>query len=210
MLQKLRNVYLLKDVYDETLKEIAKYTSYVKIPKDNILFYEGEDSKCLYLLIKGIVKFYKTSSNNKEIIIKYYHSNEFIAEVSNLEHLPYPATGKSFTDIEVLKIDFGNLKHLLYSDANLALVIQTSLIKKIRNLENLILFNVVLTADERIAKYICDNTKEFFNTKRIIIAEILNITPETLSRRLKLFENDGLINYQKKSIDKEKLKTLFS
>ena len=210
MLQKLRNVYLLKDVCDETLKEIAKYTSYLKLSKDNILFYEGEDSKCLYLLIKGIVKFYKTSSNNKEIIIKYYHSNEFIAEVSNLEHLPYPATGKSFTDIEDLKIDFGNLKHLLYSDANLALVIQTSLIKKIRNLENLILFDVVLTADERIAKYICDNTKEFFNTKRIIIAEILNITPETLSRRLKLFENDGLINYQKKSIDKEKLKTLFS
>ena len=210
MLQKLQNVYLLKDVCDETLKEIAKYTSYVKIPKDNILFYEGEDSKCLYLLTKGIVKFYKTSSNNKEIIIKYYHSNEFIAEVSNLEHLPYPATGKSFTDIEVLKIDFGNLKHLLYSDANLALVIQTSLIRRIRNLENIIHSDVVLTSNERIAKYICDNTKEFFNTKRIIIAEILNITPETLSRRLKLFENDGLINYQKKSIDKEKLKTLFS
>jgi CRP/FNR family transcriptional regulator len=210
MLQKLRNVYLLKDVCDETLKEIAKYTSYLKLSKDNILFYEGEDSKCLYLLIKGIVKFYKTSSNNKEIIIKYYHSNEFIAEVSNLEHLPYPATGKSFTDIEVLKIDFGNLKHLLYSDANLALVIQTSLIRRIRNLENIIHSDVVLTSNERIAKYICDNTKEFFNTKRIIIAEILNITPETLSRRLKLFENDGLINYQKKSIDKEKLKTLFS
>ena len=210
MLQKLQNVYLLKDVCDETLKEIAKYTSYLKLSKDNILFYEGEDSKCLYLLIKGIVKFYKTSSNNKEIIIKYYHSNEFIAEVSNLEHLPYPATGKSFTDIEVLKIDFGNLKHLLYSDANLALVIQTSLIRRIRNLENIIHSDVVLTSNERIAKYICDNTKEFFNTKRIIIAEILNITPETLSRRLKLFENDGLINYQKKSIDKEKLKTLFS
>ena len=209
MLQKLRNVYLLKDVCDETLKEIAKYTSYLKLSKDNILFYEGEDSKCLYLLIKGIVKFYKTSSNNKEIIIKYYHSNEFIAEVSNLEHLPYPATGKSFTDIEVLKIDFGNLKHLLYSDANLALVIQTSLIKKIRNLENLILFDVVLTADERIAKYICDNTKEFFNTKRLIIAEILNITPETLSRRLKVFENDGWIDYKDKTINKEKLQSLF-
>lgn len=210
MLQKLRNVYLLKDVCDETLKEIAKYTSYLKLSKDNILFYEGEDSNCLFLLTKGIVKFYKTSSNNKEIIIKYHYSNEFIAEVANFENIPYPATGKAFTEIEALKIDFKNLKHLLYSDANLALVIQTSLIKKIRNLENLILFNVVLTADERIAKYICDNTKEFFNTKRIIIAEILNITPETLSRRLKLFENDGLINYQKKSIDKEKLKTLFS
>ena len=209
MLQKLRNVYLLKDVCDETLKEIAKYTSYLKLSKDNILFYEGEDSKCLYLLIKGIVKFYKTSSNNKEIIIKYYHSNEFIAEVSNLEHLPYPATGKSFTDIEVLKIDFGNLKHLLYSDANLALVIQTSLIRRIRNLENIIHFDVVLTSNERIAKYICDNTKEFFNTKRLIIAEILNITPETLSRRLKVFENDGWIDYKDKTINKEKLQSLF-
>jgi CRP/FNR family transcriptional regulator len=209
MLQKLRNVYLLKDVCDETLKEIAKYTSYLKLSKDNILFYEGEDSKCLYLLIKGIVKFYKTSSNNKEIIIKYYHSNEFIAEVSNLEHLPYPATGKSFTDIEVLKIDFGNLKHLLYSDANLALVIQTSLIRKIRTLENIIQLDVVLTSEERIAKYLCDYTKEFFNTKRLIIAEILNITPETLSRRLKIFENDRLIDYKNKTIDKERLKALF-
>ena len=210
MLQKLQNVYLLKDVCDETLKEIAKYTSYLKLSKDNILFYEGEDSNCLFLLTKGIVKFYKTSSNNKEIIIKYHYSNEFIAEVANFENIPYPATGKAFTEIEALKIDFKNLKHLLYSDANLALVIQTSLIRRIRNLENIIHSDVVLTSNERIAKYICDNTKEFFNTKRIIIAEILNITPETLSRRLKLFENDGLINYQKKSIDKEKLKTLFS
>ena len=210
MLQKLQNVYLLKDVCDETLKEIAKYTSYLKLSKDNIPFYEGEDSNCWFLLTKGIVKLYKTSSNNKEIIIKYHYSNEFIAEVANFENIPYPATGKAFTEIEALKIDFKNLKHLLYSDANLALVIQTSLIRRIRNLENIIHSDVVLTSNERIAKYICDNTKEFFNTKRIIIAEILNITPETLSRRLKLFENDGLINYQKKSIDKEKLKTLFS
>ena len=209
MLQKLQNVYLLKDVCDETLKEIAKYTSYVKIPKDNILFYEGEDSNCLFLLTKGIVKFYKTSSNNKEIIIKYHYSNEFIAEVANFENIPYPATGKAFTEIEALKIDFKNLKHLLYSDANLALVIQTSLIKKIRTLENIIQLDVVLTSEERIAKYLCDYTKEFFNTKRLIIAEILNITPETLSRRLKVFENDGWIDYKDKTINKEKLQSLF-
>ena len=51
--------------------------------------------------------------------------------------------------------------------------------------------------------------KEFFNTKRIIIAEILNITPETLSRRLKVFENDGWIDYKDKTINKEKLQSLF-
>lgn len=209
MLQKLRNVSLFKNVCDETLKEIAKYTSYLKLSKDNILFYEGEDSNCLFLLTKGIVKFYKTSSNNKEIIIKYYYSNEFIAEVANFENIPYPATGKAFTEIEALKIDFKNLKHLLYSDSNLAFIVQSSLIRKIRTLENIIHFDIVLTSEERIAKYLCDYTKEFFNTKRLIIAEILNITPETLSRRLKLFENDGLIDYKNKTIDREKLQSLF-
>lgn len=209
MLQKLRNVPHFKNVCDETLKEIANFTTYLKLFKDNILFYEGEDSKCLFLLIKGVVKFYKTSSNNKEIIIKYYHSNEFIAETSNLENLPYPATGESFTDIEVLKIDFRRLKHLLYSDPDLAFVIQTSLIAKIRTLENIIHFDVVLTSKERIAKYIYDNTEEFFNTKKIIIAEILNITPETLSRRLKIFENDRLIDYTNNTIDKKRLEALF-
>ena len=209
MLQKLRNVYLLKNVCDETLNEIAKYTTYLKLSKNNILFYEGEYSTCLFLLTKGIVKFYKTSSNNKEIIIKYHYSNEFIAEVANFENIPYPATGEAFTEIEALKIDFRNLKHLLYTDSNLAFIVQASLIRKIRTLENIIQLDVVLTAEERIAKYLCDYTKEFFNTKRLIIAEILNISPETLSRKLKVFENDRLIDYSNNTIDKEKLEAFF-
>ena len=209
MKNKLKEMYLFKDLCDETLNRINEFTTFLKLSKDNILFYEGEESEYLYLLTKGIVKLYKTSSNDKEIILKYFHANELIAEVANFEHIPYPATAQSFTDTEVLRINFASLKDIIYSDPKLSFLIQTSLIKKIRNLENLILFDVVLTADERIAKYICDNTKEFFNTKRIIIAEILNITPETLSRRLKVFENDGWIDYKDKTINKEKLQSLF-
>lgn len=79
---------------------------------------------------KGIVKFYKTSSNNKEIIIKYYYSNEFIAEVANFENIPYPATGKAFYRNRSTKIDFKNLKHLLYSDSNLPLLYNLHLLGK--------------------------------------------------------------------------------
>ena len=40
-------------------------------------------------------------------------------------------------------------------------------------------------------------------------AEILNISPETLSRMLRVFKNDGLIDSKAKTVDKEKLQTLF-
>lgn len=209
MKAKLKEVYLFKDLCDETLEKIAEFTSFLKLSKDNILFYEGEESKYLYLLKKGIVKLYKTSSNDKEIILKYFHSNEFIAEVANFESIPYPATAQSFTDTEVLRIDFGSLKDIIYSDPNLSFIIQTSLIRKIRNLENLVSLHVVLDSKERIAKYLCDHTEDFFSTKNIIIAEILNISPETLSRMLRVFKNDGLIDNKNKTVDKERLKALF-
>ena len=209
MKNKLKEIYLFKDLCDNTLDRIGEFTTFLKLSKDNVLFYEGDEPKYLFLLKKGIVKLYKTSSNDKEILSKYFHSNELIAEVANFEQIPYPATAQSFTDTEVLRIDFGSLKDIIYSDPNLSFLIQTSLIKKIRNLENIVSLHVVLDSKERIAKYLCDHSEEFFNTKNIIVAEILNISPETLSRMLRVFKNDGLIDNKKKTVDKERLSALF-
>ena len=209
MKNKLKEIYLFKDLCDNTLDRIGEFTTFLKLSKDNVLFYEGDEPKYLFLLKKGIVKLYKTSSNDKEILLKYFHSNELIAEVANFEQIPYPATAQSFTDTEVLRIDFGSLKDIIYSDPNLSFLIQTSLIKKIRNLENIVSIHVVLDSKERIAKYLCDHSEEFFNTKNIIVAEILNISPETLSRMLRVFKNDGLIDNKKKTVDKERLSALF-
>lgn len=206
---KLKDIYLFKDVDDETLDKIEKFTSIVKFSEQNIIFYEGDDSKDLYCLLSGIVKLYKMSSHDKEIVLKYFHPNELIAEVANFEHIPYPATARAFTDVELLKINFEELKKVIYTNHNLAFNIQTSLIKKIKNLEYVISRHLVLDAKERVAQYIHDNTNDFFKTKNIEIAEILNITPETLSRLLRVFKNEDLINVKEKSIDKEGLSKLF-
>jgi len=142
--------------------------------------------------------------------LKYFHPNELIAEVANFENMPYPATAKAFTDVAILKIDFEKLKKIIYSNADLMFKVQSSLIKKIKNLEKVISTHLVLDAKERIAQYIYDNPKDFFNTKNIVIAEILNITPETLSRILRVFKNKNLIDTKTKTIDKEKFeKQLF-
>ena len=206
---KLRDIYLFKDLCDDTLDRIGEFTTFLKLSKDNVLFYEGDEPKYLFLLKKGIVKLYKTSSNDKEILLKYFHSNELIAEVANFEGIPYPATAQAFTDLEVLRIDFNKLKDVIYSDPKLSFIIQTSLIKKIRNLENLVSLHIVLDSKERVAKYLYEHTEDFFNTKNVIIAEILNISPETLSRMLKVFKNDGLIDSKNAVVDKEGLKALF-
>ncbi|MAD42184.1 MAG: Crp/Fnr family transcriptional regulator [Arcobacter sp.] len=206
----LKDVFLFQELCDETLTQIEEFSTLLKLSKDNIIFYEGDESKYLYILTKGIVKLYKTASNDKEIIMKYFHSNELIAEVANFEEIPYPATAQCFIESEVLRIDFAKLKEIIYDDPKLSFMIQTSLIKKIRNLEKLVSLHVVLDSKERIAKYLCDHTEDFFNTKNIMVAEILNISPETLSRMLRVFKNDGLIDSKEKTVDKEKLQLFFT
>ncbi len=150
------------------------------------------------------------SSNNKEIILKYFHSSELIAEVANFEDIPFPATAKAFTDVEIIKIDFNKLKDIIYSNVDLLSKVQVSLIKKIKNLEYLISRHLVLDAKQRVAQYVHDYTEDFFTTKNVDTAEVLNITPETLSRFLKLFKDENLINMKEKTIDKKGLSLVFN
>ena len=106
----LQNIILFKDVDDETLSKIENFTTIQKISKGNIVFYEGDEPKHLFLLAKGVIKLYKTSSSHKEIVLKYFHENELIGEVANFEDIPYPATAKAYSDLEILRIDFKKLK----------------------------------------------------------------------------------------------------
>ena len=206
MKNKLKEIILFSKLDSTTLDRICSITTTEKFAKDSIIFYEGDSSKYLYCLASGIVKLYKMTSSDKEIILKYFHSHELIAEVANFENIPYPATSVAYTDVELIKIDFEKFKELVYTNPELSFQIQSSLIQKIKNLEQVISSHLVLDAKDRIAKFIYDNPEEFFSIKNIEIAKILNVTPETLSRILRTFKNENLIDVKNKTIDRERLK----
>lgn len=206
----LKKIYLFENLDDNVLKKIEEISSIVKLKKENIVFYEGDESRYMYILLKGIIKLYKVTSVDKELVLKYFNENEFIAEVANFEEINYPATAQAFTDIEVLKIDFKKFKDEILSNPTLSYMVMKSLIHKIRNLENIVSMHLVLDSKERVAKYIYENPEDFFNTKNVLIAEILNITPETLSRILRIFKNDNLIDTKEKRVNKDALKSYFS
>lgn len=202
----LNKIYLFENLNDEEIKGIEEISSIQKLNKDNILFYEGDESKYLYILLKGEVKLYKVMPQDRELVLKHFHDNEFIAEVANFEEINYPATAQAITKCEVLRIDFKAFKNQILNNSKLSYVIMKSLIKKIRNLENIVSMNLVSDTKQRVARYIYKNSDEFFKTKNIKVAEILNMTPETLSRILRVFKDEGLIDTKNKKIDLNGLK----
>jgi len=206
----LKNILLFSDLDDKIISQIESFTTEHKISKDGLIFYEGDEPNYLYMLTKGIIKLFKTASNHKEIVLKYFQGYELIGEVANFENIPYPATAKAHSDVEYLKIDFAKFRDVVLQNPVLLFQIQTSLIKKIKNLENIISTNLVLDSKERVAKYLHSHSKDFFETKNIIIAEMLGVSPETLSRILKFFKDHDIIDIKTKKIDRDRLEEFFN
>ena len=206
MKNRLKTIDMFSKIDEDTLDKIYDITTVDKYEENSIVFYEGDSSKYLHCLLKGVVKLYKTTSNDKEIILKYFHPNELIAEVASFENIPYPATALAHSNVELLKIDFEKFKQIMYNNPELSFAIQISLIKKIKTLETVISRHIILDAKERVIEYIYDYTEDFFKLKNVEIAKILNLTPETLSRVLRTLKDEKYIDMKLKSINREKFK----
>ena len=207
MLERIPYFKALSAAQIDRLEQISIHKSY---KKGEILFFEGERSQYLLVLLKGILKIYKTSAKGREIHMREIRPISLVAEMVNFEETSYPASGVFSTNGEVLKIDYEKFKNEFMSDPKICLELLKSMSEKIRALNAVFDNQVVLSCDGKIAKFINENFDIFMSTKYTRIAKILNVTPETFSRTITKFKKSGaLILDDKQEItgfDKDKLK----
>ena len=206
MLERIPYFKALSAAQIDRLEQISIHKSY---KKGEILFFEGERSQYLLILLKGILKIYKTSARGREIHMREIRPISLVAEMVNFEETSYPASGVFSTNGEVLKIDYEKFKNEFMSDPKICLELLKSMSEKIRALNAVFDNQVVLSCDGKIAKFISENFDIFMSTKYTRIAKILNVTPETFSRTITKFKKSGaLILDDKQEItgfDKDKL-----
>ncbi|WP_228286310.1 Crp/Fnr family transcriptional regulator [Arcobacter vandammei] len=194
----------------ERLKDISFKKSY---KKGEILFYKGDESKYLHLLIKGIAKLYTHDFKDNEVIIHNLVGPALIAEIMNYEEMNFLANCSFETDAEVILIDYKKFKEEFLQKPEIAMFFIKSLTKKIKFLENFINYNITLNSMEKIAKFLLENEDLLPTLKQVKISQILNITPETFSRQLAKLKKDEIIQNEKgfiKILDYSSLKKLIT
>ena len=208
----LKKYFLFKNLSDGDINEIKKFTIVKRLKKDDIVFFFYLESNYLHLLIEGSVRIYKVDNKGNELIIHKFYPVSLIAELANFENIPYPANCAMESDGVILKIEFEKFKKFMQK-SDICMQILSSLLKKMRYLDNLIQDNLIFDTDTKIAKFIYENPEAFEDLKQHSIAALLNIKPETLSRKLKKFKELGIIKNEGsklKIIDKEKIKEFYS
>jgi len=212
MTSELKEIFLFRGLSNENfdeLKTIVKFKSYAK---GETLFYEGTPAKKLYILVDGILKAYKTDMKENEIVLHYFYPASLIAEVANFQNIAFPATTEFQTPGRVLEIEYDKFEEKFLKNPLISFEIIKSLTLKIRYIEDIITTRLSLDATARVARFIYYSELEE-KIKQYEIANILGLTPETLSRSLKKIKNLGLISAEGTNftiLNKNGLKELFS
>ncbi len=170
--------------------------------KESIVFYEGDESEYLHILIEGDVKLYKTSPKGSQIQINRLSAPSLIAEFACFEKEVFPATCEFVTDGAIGLLHFDTLYTYLNQPA-FSLELIKSLTSKVMLLSSLVHKETILSSEAKVADLMIKKVGIFNRLKNNEIASILNLTPETFSRILTKFKKEGII-----SVDNHVLKVL--
>ncbi|DAB32122.1 MAG: hypothetical protein PWQ42_568 [Sulfurospirillum sp.] len=206
----LREICLFGSLDDKQLEQLERISTIKKFRPGNILFYEGDEPKELYFLIDGLIKMYKYNHNNQINILNYYHTPSLIGEAATLQKTPHETNAECDTNATVLVISYEEFEKFFLQNPKIAVGIIMQLVAKVKKLMNA---NLQHSSNQKVAQLICENPELFEKLKKYKIAEILNMTPETLSRTLKKFQKDGFITYTTRSLkilNEPALRELFS
>ncbi len=205
----LKKFYLFSFLDEKDIKRLKEISILKSFGKEEILFYRGDKAKYLHFLVSGIAKLYTHDHKGNEIIIHNLASPSLVAEIANYNESIFPANCSFETNAQVLLIDYEKFKNEFLLKPEIAMFFIKSLSQKIKALENLINYNITTNSEGKIAKFLLENEDLLKDLKQVKIAHILNISPETFSRKMAIFKKEGILQNEKghiKILDYTKLK----
>ncbi|MBN2964719.1 Crp/Fnr family transcriptional regulator [Sulfurospirillum sp. T05] len=209
----LQTIPLFSKLSQEDLAILERISTVKSYQKGEILFFEGEEPTYLHVLLDGVLKLYKTNFKGTQIFLHQFYPISFVAELANFEAIPYPATAEFMVDGQVLKIEYETFKKELLNNPELSFKIIQSLSAKLKIMSEVVHKEIILTSEAKVAKFIIEHTEFFGDFKHTKIASLVNLTPETLSRTLTKFKQQGLISMDETlritQFDGEKLRQIF-
>ena len=204
----LKKISFFKNFDNEHIKVIDNNSTLVEYKVGDIIYYEQDEPKYLFLLLEGKVNVYKTNSKGKQLHIHVIKAVDFLGEVAIFYDIPYPITAECATKCKILKIDYKKLDRGFCKDLFFCKELVNSLYQRIIALMQAI-DSGFLTTKERVARFILNNIEDFNGATYTDISKRLNMTPETLSRVLNDFKRNNYIDIDSRHcitiIDKNKL-----
>lgn len=168
------------------------------IPKDTVIFNEGDECGTVAFLLSGSIRISKIGKNGREIVLYRLGSGDscILTISSVLANISYPATAVVEEDAEAILLSVQQFKELMTINPEFQQYIYKLLAARLLEVMTLVDEIVFHKMDERLIEYLLRHSKNDEDIIQITHEELasqLGSVREVISRLLKGFERDGLI-----------------
>ncbi|MCE1190072.1 MAG: Crp/Fnr family transcriptional regulator [Ignavibacteria bacterium] len=208
----IRELPLFSELPVEVLRQITEFCRNIRFSKGEVIFYEGESFNGFYIVLKGLVKIYKTSAAGSETVLHLVAPFESFAEVPLFQgQQVYPASAQVLEDSKLLFIPAAPFLKFLEENPKACLKIITGFSHKLRILTARVEDLTTRDVHNRLAMFLLANAEQsdISGTMKIVrltfqktdLAGYLGTITETLSRTFNRLQKEGIIRVTGKTIE---------
>lgn len=181
----------------EEMTEIAGITQEKAYAKGAALYFAGEASQRLFVVHTGHVKISRSSPTGKTQVMRMLGPGAFLGELTIFNDSPLMDRAEASEPCAICVIEGAKLKELMTRFPSIAYKIMKELSSRLEKAENLIEDINLHSAEHRVAQALLelsvDSTVFELAMNKGDWASQLGMTQETLSRKLSLFQERGMI-----------------
>ncbi|CAN5296950.1 hypothetical protein BH09BAC5_BH09BAC5_29360 [soil metagenome] len=203
-----------------SLDEIIKLSSQrinKKLKSRTMIFMEGDSANFLYFIVSGKIKIFRTNEHGKEFITEIHNEGSFFGYQALLEETIHRQSAMALEDSEIIQIPKQDFFTLLFSNNEIAIKFIRFISNSKSESENKLLKLAYDSARKRVAEALLLISNKYNPDRKALkpfpefrenISALAGISPESVSRNLTDFREEGLIETNNGEIlirDMEKL-----
>lgn len=195
----LENHALFRNISAVDLHTLQREVVKTELEKNTMLFRKGDQADACFIVVYGLVKLSIPSSQGNDKVLELIRPGQSLGEAMMFLDEPYPFYAEALENTLLLKIPRQALMRLLDRSPLISRQMMAGLSYRllgfIRNVERYSLQN----ATQRVIDYLLQtsamqSTNEVrLELKKHLLASLLNLSPETLSRVLHQLMDEQLI-----------------
>lgn len=202
---RLAQTSLFANADSDALCALANAGTLQRVPAGAHLFHSGESASAFFWLESGDMHLYRLTFDGEEKVFQIVGAGNLIAETSMFtEPGHYPLSALAESDCRLYRLPRQQLLDMVQSSPELAMKLLSTMSTRLYQAINRIDQLTTNNASQRLVLYLIDMYNQQ-HTRWLtlpvgmnVLARQLGIAPETLSRQVQRFKQNGLLSGQRK------------
>lgn len=203
-LEKLAMVPFFKDLSITQLQEINEKFRAAHFLKNEVIYRESEQARMLRVVVFGTVKLLKHTEAGKDIVLDILQPGDLFGSLSVLGDKIYPESAQAYSDVCNLSINSDDFYTILKKYSSVGIGVLNMTAERLQSAQQQIQELSTFSVEKRIANILLRLYKKFGENdnpnkliqlplSRMDLADMTGTSPETASRIMSHFKEEGII-----------------